>query len=222
MSATIGLFYERVSRAIRRGTKYDDDIPGYAADAVRELEDLENWKHMWVEDETKTLTIGTAQLDLGTGIKVKSVRFLKLIDENGAYIPLAKVQKEQVISTNLSDNQRPTAFWMINRDLIGLDEKPNIAYKYSVGYFQYSTSPLVDTLSWLTFAEDLLIARTIMKMQPLLRDDKLIQRWGQIEANRMPTLLESELVSEYDGQVNTVVPFANEIEEDRLIEVEFT
>jgi len=215
MAATVGDFYERVSRAIRRGTVYDDDIPGYAADAVRELEDMENWKYMSQEPAAAALTIGDNTITL---TRCKSVRWLHIIDTNNEEIPLTKTARDDV--QNISSG-RPGAFWMINRNQIGLDALPDQAYNYKIGYFQYSAIPLVDSLEWLTMAEDLLIARTIRKMQPLLRDDKLVARWKEIEDSRMPSLLESELVSEYDGQVNRMVPFTEEVQEDLLDDTDF-
>lgn len=215
MSATIGNFYQRVSRAIRRGTVYDDDISGYASDAVRELEDMENWKYMWQQD-TGTLTVDDTTL---TKVRVKSIRSMKLKSDSGTFIPLRKVQYEDVTA---QESGRPGAYWMQTKDILEFDSVPDKAYNYRLGYFQYSPTPLVDALAWLTIGEDLLIARTIRKMQPLLRDDKILARWANIEAVKLPALQESDLVSEIDGEDNTVVPFARELEELDVDAAEFT
>ncbi len=225
MSATIGDFYQRVSRAIRRANKYDDDIPGYAADAVRELENSSNWKYMW-ESVNGALGISTTvnTLDL-TGVPsadsglVKSVRYIKLVSNAGTRVPLRKTQSENVIEVL---NGRPGAFWMESKDVVGFDAFPNKAYPYIIGLYRYSARPLIDSLVWLTMSEDLLIARTIRKMQPILRDDKLIARWGEIENSTLPTLLEAEVVSEYDADDDIVTPFALEIEEDLAKTAEFS
>lgn len=215
MSATIGTFYERVSRAIKRGTVYDDDIPGYAADAVRELEDETNWKYMWVEG-SGSLVIDDNTLTLE---RVKSVRFIKFVADDGSRVPVKKAHYEDVTSIT---SKRPGAYWMQTRDIIGFDESPDKTYDYIIGYFQFSDSPLVSSLAWLTLAEDLLIARTIKKMYLLIRDDKLAARCASIEAARMPALLESEVVSEFDGEDNRTIPFLEEMEEDMLVDLTFT
>lgn len=225
MSATIGDFYQRVSRAIRRSTKYDDDIPDYAADAVRELENLQNWKYMW-EEISAALTISASvnTLDL-TGVpsadsgSVKSVRFIKFVADAGNQIPVRKTQRENVSSIA---SGRPGAYWMQTKDVIGFDAYPDQAYTYNMGLYRYSARPLVDSLAWLTMGEDLLIARTIRKMQPILRDNNLIQRWGEIENSTMPALLEAEVVNEYDSNDDQPTPFALEIEEDAAEEAEFS
>jgi hypothetical protein len=223
MSATIGNFYERVSRAIRRGTRYDDDIPGYAADAVRELENNTNWKYMWREDTGNfTISATVNQLDISglTGyVGVKNVRFIDLTSDADEFIELVKTRRENVIKIS---SGRPGAFWMITKNLIGVDAYPDKAYAYSIGWYNYSARPLTNTLEWLTIGEDLLIARTIRKMQPILRDDKLIARWQEIENSTMPALLEAEVVSEYDGHEGGMIPFTAEMAEDRATESEFS
>ena len=222
MSATIGDFYQRVSRAIRRRTLYDDDIPGYAADAVRELENSHNWKYMlreysWVlNSSTTNNTINLLISNLGGGgggvyPPVKSVRYMSFVSDNGERIPVKKTQRENV--TQIASG-RPGAFWMIDKDTIGLDAYPNQTYSYEIGLFRHSARPLVDNLDWLTIGEDLLIARTIRKMQPILRDDNLIKRCSEIENSTLPALLEAEVVSEHDAEDSQMTPFTYEIEED--------
>jgi hypothetical protein len=222
MSATIGNFYDRVSRAIRRGNVYDDDIPGYAADAVRELENIENWKYMWREARG-TLVEGDAHFEIED---LKSIRYIVLVftSSNGeTYTPLRKVKREQVISR--ANPGRPGAWWTQTIDgsttTLAFDAFADQDYSIGVGEFKYSANPLVDSLAWLTIGEDLLIARTIRKMQPILRDDKLVSRWREIEDSAMPALLEKELVAEYDGIDNVVVPFAEEMEEELANSIEW-
>ena len=219
MSATIGDFYQRVSRAIRRGIKYDDDIPGYAGDAVQELENSHDWKYMWEED-SDNLVISTTDneldlRDIGSPSspleKVKSVRFLRFVDDAGTRVPVRKTVAENVMEIV---SGRPGAFWMKDKNTLGFDAYPNKTYLYEVGLFRHSARPLGDSLEWLTMAEELLVARTIRKMQPLLRDDKLLQRWGEIENSTFPALLEAEVVSEFDGADDKLNPFTYEIEED--------
>jgi len=220
MSATIGNFYERVSRAIRRGIVYDDDIPGYASDAVRELENSTNWKYMWNE-VSGNLVVSTTDntLAFAGSPLLKNVRFIKLIALSGDHIPIRKTQRENVIGIT---SGRPGAFWMLDKNTVKLDAFPNKAYAYQAGYYAYSVRPLVDSLEWLTLAEDLLIARTIRKMQPILRDDKLIARWQEIENSVLPALLEAEVVSEFDGEDSGPVPFTLEVEEDTAEGASFT
>ena len=226
---SIAGFYERVSRAIRRGRVYDEDIPGYAADAVRELEDLQNWKYMEDElvlglaassTEITTALIGAALGEIAPYKTIKSVRHLAIRDTNNDEIPLRKRRREEI--ANAISSGRPGAYWTKSDTQIGLDATTDQTYSFVVIVYRYSGRPLGDSLAWLNIAEDLLIARTIRKMQPILRDDKLVQRWQQIEASKLPALEEALVVQEYDGQVNRVVPFADEVEEFDSIGADFT
>jgi hypothetical protein len=218
MSATISEFYQRVSRAIHRGTVFDEDIPGYAADAVRELENENDWRHMKV-DVSDVLTVSTTVNEIApTLVPMKNVRYIRIVTASGTRIPLRKTQPDNVLSI---ESGRPGAFWMKDDETIGLDAYPNYAYPYEMLYFAYSARPLVNALPWLTLAEDVLIARTLLKMQPLLRNDKLIQRWGLVESRAMPALLEAQVVGDYDGEESIMTPYTMEVEEDLAEGAEF-
>ncbi len=226
MSATIGNFYERVSRAIRRGTVYDDDIPGYAADAVRELENQNDWLFMELQFQV-VLTEG--QVSSIPITRLKNLRMLQLLSRDSAgnalFHPLRKTRRENVTGSAISG--RPGAWWFNNFDpvtditTIQFDAIPDQEYTLRGVEYKYSERPLLDSLAWLRIAEDLLIARTIRKMQPLLRDDALIARWQEVENSVMPALLEAELVHVYDASDNQPTPFALELEEDALSSAEF-
>jgi hypothetical protein len=219
VSSTIDNFYQRVSRAIRRRNIFDADIPGYAADAVRELENEHDWRHMKTTVGDQVLVVSATVNEIRPVItRVKNVRFIKLIGNAGDWVPLRKTQEENVLAIT---SGRPGAFWMKDADTIGLDAYPDFAYPYHMVYFRYSARPLENDLAWLTIAEDVLVARTLLKMQPLLRDEKLIQRWGLIESRAMPALLEAQVVSDYDGEDSQMIPFTMEVEEDIAEDVIF-
>jgi len=204
---TLETFHQRVSRAIRRGKVFDGDIPGYAKDAVRSLEDLENWRHMWVEEFSQTLPSGTNTITLE---RVKSVRYVRFHVSNvNFYRYLKKVSADQV--AYIGTETAPVGYWMRSRDVVGLDASPGEALTYDIGYYQYSEYD--DDLPWLDIAESLLAAQTIVEMSPLLRDDKVKARWEAVVASRMVTLSESDLVHEFDGQEQRMIPYADEIDD---------
>ncbi len=228
MSATIGNFYERVSRAIRRGTVYDDDIPGYASDAVRELERAHNWNHMFLAARN-TLEAGEDRFTLG---RVKSIREVNLVFGEGTsnenYVPLVHAKKESM--TSRPNPGRPTAWFYQGLSMsaetqhsmvMAFDAFADQDYKIGIDYYLYSARPLENDLRWLFFAEELLMARTIRKMQPILRDDKLIARWAEVENAEMQTLLAAEDEFDNDGVNSAVVPFADEMEEERIGSMNF-
>lgn len=217
---SIDSFYQRISRAIRRGKVYDEDIPGYAEDAVKQLEDSHDWKHMWTET-TGAMVVGLNEINLtpvSTDAPIRNVRFISVVDTDGGEHPLKKTRRENVIGI---EDGRPGAFWMKAQSLIGLDALPDEAYTYSIGYYRYSAFPLANTLGWLEFGKDVLMAHTIVNMHPVLRDDKLLQRWGKLVDKRVPELLQAQLDHLEDGIENKAVPFADEMAEDGVDLVEF-
>jgi len=211
MGTTIETFYQRVSRGIKRAKVFDADIPSAVKDAVRTLEDIHNWKHMWVLNSSQTLAQDTNSIALDL---VKSVRFVRfhLFNDLGDFVKfkyMKKVSIDQVIS--IDEGPLPLGFWMADRNTIHLDAKPSIDTTYDVGYFQYSE--IDDDLPWLEIAEALLIAQTILEMAPLLKDDKTQARWGAQKQEKLAVLQESDLVHEFDGQDMQMVPYSNDMEE---------
>ncbi len=50
---------------------------------------------------------------------------------------------------------------------------------------------------------------TLVNMAPVIRDDKLTQRWGRLVDVRLPQYLEAQVVFEEDGLENEQTPFVD-------------
>lgn len=204
---TLETFHQRVSRAIKRGKVFDGDIPGYAKDAVRTLEDLENWKHMWVEEFNQTLPAQTNTIALD---RVKSVRYVRFhVTGVEAYRYLKKVSAEQI--AYIDTNTAPVGYWMMDQDTVGLDAKSDSVLTYDIGYYQYSEYN--NDLGWLSIAENCLIAQTLIEMSPLLRDDRQKARWQELVQNRVTILVDAGQVHEFDGIDQRMIPYADEMDD---------
>ena len=204
--STLDTFHQRVSRAINRGKVFDGDIPSYARNAVKTLEDINNWKHMWVEDEAGSITVDTNVIT--PSLSVKSVRIVAVTAVDSLPKILKKVSRDQVLF--IGTGPVPSAYWMSTQDEIRVDSEPDVALPYSISYYAYSTYD--NSLPWLTVSEGLLLAQTILEMSPLFRDDKITQRYVAQKGEKLGVLEESQLVHEFDAQDNQMVPFANEAE----------
>ncbi len=218
MAESLEKFHMEVSRAIRRGNVYDEDIPGFVQEAVQDLEREHDWKAMYKEPVQATLTIGVGTLDL---IRMKQLRWIKIISDAGHEFPLRKIQREQVSQRAAG---RPGGFWTSVYDptatsTIKFDNIPDKAYKYEHGFFQFSE--MDDDLFWLRLAPRLVMAEAIMLMAPILRDDKLVPRWSAVRNPIMTRLLETEILVEFDGADGQMVPFTREILEDDLADADF-
>lgn len=218
---SIDSFYQSISRAIRRGKVYDEDIPGYVAETVRQLEDMHNLVHMRRDTQSATLAAGVNFITISTSLtgNLKSVRHIALIADNGDEIPLKKTKKENVINRTVG---RPGAFWMTSLTAIEFDNTTDKEYTYTMVHYEYSPVPLLNGLSFLENGPDLLRAMTLVNMAPIIRDDKLTQRWGRLVDVRLPQYLEAQIVFEEDGLENQATPFVDALAEDNVRLVEFS
>jgi hypothetical protein len=215
--------YARVGRVLRRSTVYQADIPGFVADAVKTLEDQANWRHMWRESFGVTMPAQTGQISF-TG-RVKTVRYLRWYPVNtnplaGQLAYASKIQPESVTKNQAYLSIAGTGFWMTRQtqsagDLLNLDGAFAIPVNYDLGWYQYST--IDDTLPWLDIAAGVLLNQTIIEMGPLLRDEKVMQRAQAVIEAKLPPLMESDLVHQYDSDDTQMTPFFDDIEENMFV-----
>lgn len=203
-------FNQRVSRAINRGNVFDSDIPEYARDAVKTLEQLHSWHHMWTEEEV-VLALGASTRTINN---LKNCRFIKRKLGNGTYIPLKKITSDQLLRIDNDPLLAPGAFWVTGQDAlktINFDAIAPVAITLRYKYAQFSDYD--DSLAWFDLSENLLLAQTILEMGPILKDDKLAQRYGPIAEAKVTVLKDAQSEAEFDGQDNSMIPFADDFEE---------
>jgi hypothetical protein len=198
---SIATFQQRVSRAIKRGNVFDKDIPGYAKDAVRTLENIRDWKHMWVEEEV-VLTAGTSSRTIA---RLKNLRYIKEVMDDGSLRRILKVSSEQV--TGVSTDATPSGYWLSAQTVVQFDASPGTDITLKYGYYLYSEYD--DNLPWLTVEESILVAQTGLEMVALLKDPKATAAFSGIVSQKLPILEIAELDAEYDGQDNSMIPYAD-------------
>ena len=203
--ATMRTFHQRVSRAIKRGKVFDKDIPGYAQDAVKTLEDLWNWKHMWVLEKVVLVE--------GVGIRniprLKTVRFIKRVLDGERLVDLTKISPIQM--TTAESPGIPGSYFMGNQTDVFFNHEASEDITLWYGYWRYSEYD--DDLAFFEREEGFLIAQTILEMSPLIKDDKVAQRFSSIVAAKVEIITDAEIDAEYDGQDQRMIPFADEMDE---------
>jgi hypothetical protein len=199
-------FEQRVSRAINRGKVYDADIAVYTKDAIRTLEDAHNWKHMWVE-EAATLAAGARTRTIDN---LKSCRWIKYLGADGNLAPLNKISPVQIQSI-LTEATAPSGFWMSAQETIEFDASPADDVTLRYGYWLYSDYD--DNLAWFDVAESLLINQTLLEMAPIHKQDQLIQRATPIASTKLQTLKDAQTNAEFDGQDNSMIPYADDMDD---------
>jgi len=205
---SIATFERRVSRAIKRGNAFDKDIPEYAKDAVRTLEALENWAHMWTEEE-QTLAAGASTRTFTT---LKTPYFVKRKLDDDTLIPLRKISSSQILRIG---EGTPGGFWLSKNEpdeqIMQFDRAPDLDITLRYGYWSYSAYN--NDLPWLKLDEGLLIAQTILEMVPLLRNQKFGQMYSPVVQAKVQFLRDAQTDAEFAGQDQRMVPFADEMDE---------
>ncbi len=199
-------FNQRVSRAIKRGNVFDKDIPDYAKDAVKTLEDLRSWKHMWTEEQA-TLAVAA---DSRTIERLKNCRFIKRINEDGVQVPVKKISPIQIWQQRT--NTFPSGFWLSSQTKVQFDSShSSLTVELIWGYYTYSEYN--DESPWFDLSENLLLSQTMLEMAPLLKDDKISARYSPIVAAKLATLQNAEIEAEFDGQDQSMIPYADDMDE---------
>jgi len=214
---TIADFEARVKRVLRRGTVYDDDIPTYVQDAVLSLENGCNWRHMWRESFEQTLTAADSQI-VFTGT-LKDARYLRFHVPTtstsvlaGQYAYARKAQPTEITTGATFTSLHQARYWLTLPNTLQLNGAFSEDVLYDIGW--YLRSSYDDNLPWLTIAPSVLLAQTLIEMNVLLRDDKMLARAVALYERTYPLLMESDLVHQYDSDDSRMVPFFDELEED--------
>lgn len=214
-------FVTRVSREIKRGTVFDADIPDYAFDACQYLDRLHPWVHMWQEVFGATLPADTSSIDVPVvnGGLVQSVKYLRFTfpqvtnpTESAFRWFYAKKSRPENLGVNRVISQPANVkWWMLDKSTIGMNGVFLEDQVYDIGFYEETVWD--DDNPWLTIAPRLLIAQTMLEMQPLLKDDSLPARYQPIVQRGVAALENSDYLHTYDGSDMTMSPFSDEMEE---------
>lgn len=211
-------FVARVNREVRRGTKFDADIPTYIFDACQTLDRMHTWVHMWKEVFGETLAADTPTITVpvtAAGL-VQSVKYLRftwpIADEVAAfrYTYASKSMPQQIRVNRVISQPYAVKYWMIDRDTIGMNGTYGLERVYDIGF--YEETVWGDDNPWLVIDSRLLLAQTLLEMQNLLRDDALIGRNERVVNRRLASLENSDLLHQYDDAALSMDPFADEME----------
>lgn len=208
---TVATFNARVSLAIRRGTSLNTQIPGWVAEAVREVE--QNYTFSWMRKAaTQTLAADTNPARIAFPSNVKSFEWIKVIDESGSddgtnyYRELLGVDPGRI--SGISSGYI-SGYWLDGVDWINFDAVPTEDVDLFLRYNQYSTWPAAyddaTTPAILARAEGVLLAETMIIFALESRDSRMAGDWAQIRQDRMNRLLRSEEDLKLDHQNDLVM-----------------
>lgn len=218
-------FQARVRRVVRRGTIYDADIPLYIKDAMKTLENLHNWRHMWRESFQQTLVALDKQV-IYSG-DVKDVRYLRFVVPAslqtsvlaGRFAYSKKSQPEDINTGFTFTSLHQTRHWLTRQTesagtILQLNGAFSVDVLYDTGWYLYS-DPTSDTNPWYNRLDSgVLLAQVLIEMAPLLRDEKLIARNEALLTRKLAALSESDVIHQFDSDDSEMTPFFEDMQED--------
>ena len=182
--------HTQVSRLINRGSTFDSQIPSFVKQAARFIE--RNYTLKYMERVTPIfIAEGESEFYYNEG-KIKSIEFIRLDLDSGEYIFLKKGDPEDF---EISKIGRPSAYWLEDEtSRLVLDRTADLDYNGTMFAAKFTSWPTDDSKTpWLVEnAEEILIARAVFYMAPLIRNPQLGAWQSQIWNEGIMTLLNSD------------------------------
>jgi hypothetical protein len=182
--------YANIRAEIKRGNNYDDSIVSKVAQAVRMIEDAENWRHM---ERYAEFTISAAAANpriISQPAGLKTVEFIRFTNSDGELTYLDEVDPRDVTAVEDGD---PEGYWQDGDQYFWLDNTVEEDREAEISYIAYTTLP-ADTATvvpMLTTFQTAIESLTMVLLAPTIRmTNELKQSYADAykEAIRLRTL----------------------------------
>jgi hypothetical protein len=218
-------FNSMVSASLKRGTTLDSQIPQQTAMAVQWIERNYTFKYM---EAFRLIVIQQNErvLLMPVGSVVKSWIFFRIVNTDGSYSYINKVEGKDLTLVNSSANTIiggavpptgtvfqivPKNFFQVNLSTIVLDAVPSQNLNAEAMFYNYSSWPVdVTTIpgggstfthTLLLIASDMLLAQTQMNCAVnLLKDLRMMQAYKEVRDEAVNTLLRAEDETKWAGE----------------------
>ena len=189
----MGDFHTLVRDTIKRGTSLDSLISTAARQSARLVERNYTLQYMrrYVTFSLDPAADKPRAIPFPS-VRVKSIRFIKLILDDGTFSFVEKADPRQLVETA---TELPTHYWLDAFDNIWFNNTPDQVYPAEMDAVQFTDwSALTSTSThWLLDnADDLLLAQTMLQLSPQIRDDKMMALYKVLRDDALRTLLLSE------------------------------
>lgn len=192
-----GDFQAKVSRALKRGSDFDDLIPDFTADAVRKLERRYSFQYMRELSEVAyNATTGAGVLELPR--LTKSLRMVRTLTENGVFQELTKIDPR-----DMSGIAGPNAYgyWEVGADRVALNVLPTQDTTFQVLVIRYtdfsdsdSSEPYI-----LLYHFDWLYYEVLRRFAMYFKDQAALLMTTAEAQDALQTLMDAERESEFDN-----------------------
>lgn len=198
---TLGEFHQLVSDNLRRGSAQNSAIPQQTKLAVQWME--RNYTFRYMEKfRLLQLVPGDRTISFPDNIVVKSIKFVRLIDSDGRYLPLNKIEPGDLTGIRTGDRLVPKAFWGVGDGTLVLDVVPTEALNGEAVLFEYTDWPTAENSRHplLDFAADVLMQQTLVFMATLLRDAAMAGVYKTLRDEALDTLTRAEDEGQFGGE----------------------
>ena len=203
-------FHQLVADHLRRGTTLSTQIVAQTKLAVQWLE--RNYTFKYMESFRLFQAVqGTRTMDLPTNSLIKGWKFLRLVNLDGTYAPLNKIEPEDLIGLRTQNSQTnfvvPEAYFVIGNSKLVFDCVLSQDVSGEVMYYQYSDWPtdLGSTHPLLQFAADVLLQETLLMMALYLRDPRMADTIKVTRDEALNTLTRAEDENKFSGESISMV-----------------
>lgn len=204
----LGDFKAAVSTSLNRGTTMDGRIPLRIQQAVAWLERNYTFKYM---ERFRLLQIVANErtIDLPSNEVIKSWKFVRLVNDDGSYRYLNKIEPEDSLGLGTASSvmgRRPllSSYWVSGISTMVLNTVPEAAWNGEGMWNAYTDWPLSEdsfTHPLLNMASDVLQAETLLLMAAFdLRDQRMVAGWKEIRDEGVNTMTRAEDEAKYGGE----------------------
>lgn len=185
--------FEAIRFAINRGHTLDDNILPAMRKAVLWFERNYNlaYMHRWVTFTVSSVGEKTNLIPMPP--RIKGLNFIRFLSKDGKYTNPRKVHPSE-LAEEVKRNM-PLGFWMDGNQHIVFESLPTEPLDGQLGYWRFTDFSTIgpEDSHWLfDFAEDVMVARVMVYMAPIMKAPELVSLWENDLMAGLKTLLAAE------------------------------
>lgn len=184
-------FHQLVRDTIKRGSSLDHLIPHATRQAARHIE--RNFTLQYMRRFQSFTFEQTKQSIAFPSTRFKQVTFIRVIEADGMYSPPLKLVDP--IQLGMLPTEQPDAFWLDGFKAIWFNSIADQNYTMQMGWIEYTLWPTGsgDEPWLLAHAEDCMLAATVVRMAPQMRDPIIQQMYSGLFDLSIKSLIDAEM-----------------------------
>jgi hypothetical protein len=183
-------FHTLVRDTCKRGSSLDHLIPHATRQAARHIE--RNFTLQYMRRYQSFPIPANVQSFAFPSTRFKQVSFIRIVQDDGSYDYLTYVDPQEVSSV---PTEQPTLFWLDGFKAIWFNAITDKAYSCHLRWIEYTNWPTGsgDEPWLLAHAEDCMLAATMVRLAPQMRDPEIQQMYSGLFDLSMKSLIDAEM-----------------------------